>query len=118
MDVPEGGRAQVEFLSLDAPYGFSRGEVRDRFGAMCCPPTIVSISRSNAPIRARFCSSTTDGIRARNCISARRSIPPATPRFRWKCVRPDVADNQHLSHYAFVVLDDLGIDSARASKTR
>src|SRR5579863_3218730 len=28
VDLPSGGRAQVEFLSLDAPYGFSRGEVR------------------------------------------------------------------------------------------
>ena len=26
--VPENGRAQVEFLGLDAPYGFSHGEVR------------------------------------------------------------------------------------------
>jgi len=28
VDVPENGRAQVEFLGLDAPYGFSKGEVR------------------------------------------------------------------------------------------
>ncbi len=28
MDVRENGRAQAEFLGLDAPYGFSRGEVR------------------------------------------------------------------------------------------
>ena len=28
VDVPDNGRAQVEFLGLDAPYGFSRGEVR------------------------------------------------------------------------------------------
>ena len=28
VDVPDNGRAQVEFLGLDAPYGFSRGEVQ------------------------------------------------------------------------------------------
>ncbi len=28
VDVGENGRAQAEFLALDAPYGFSRGEVR------------------------------------------------------------------------------------------
>jgi hypothetical protein len=28
VDVPENGRAQVEFLGLEAPYGFSKGEVR------------------------------------------------------------------------------------------
>jgi len=28
VDVPAGGRATVEFHSLEAPYGFSRGEVR------------------------------------------------------------------------------------------
>ena len=28
VDVPENGRAQVEFAGLDAPYGFSKGEVR------------------------------------------------------------------------------------------
>ncbi len=28
VDVPEGGRGSVEFLSLDAPYGLNKGEVR------------------------------------------------------------------------------------------
>src|ERR1700682_339210 len=28
VDVPENGRVPVEFLGLDAPYGFSKGEVR------------------------------------------------------------------------------------------
>jgi hypothetical protein len=28
VDVPAGGRASVEFLTLDAPYGINRGEIR------------------------------------------------------------------------------------------
>jgi Aerotolerance regulator N-terminal/von Willebrand factor type A domain len=28
VDVPAGGRASVEFLTLDAPYGMNRGEIR------------------------------------------------------------------------------------------
>ncbi len=28
VDVPAGGRANVEFLTLDAPYGMNRGEIR------------------------------------------------------------------------------------------
>ena len=28
VDLAPGGRASVEFLSLDAPYGMNRGEIR------------------------------------------------------------------------------------------
>ena len=63
VDVPRNGRAQVEFLGLDAPYGFSRGEVRIDCGDSLAGDDRFTFSVER-PIRARFCLWTTAAIRA------------------------------------------------------
>jgi hypothetical protein len=107
VDVPTGGRAQVEFLSLDAPYGFSRGEVRvdggdilpadDRF--------YFAVERTD-PRKVLFVD---DGRHPRAQLYYRAALDSAgDSAFQMEIMRPDVAVNQDFSHYAYVVLDDIG----------
>ena len=80
-----------------------------RFGRRACRPTIAFRSRWSAPIRAKSCSSTTAGVRnAAAVFTAPRSTPRRTPRFSWKCCGRNRPPTSPLSHYAFVVLSDLG----------
>ena len=56
VEVPENGRATVEFLSLDVPYGRNKGEVQDRYRPTRCRPTTrfyFSVERSD-PRHALF----------------------------------------------------------------
>ncbi len=83
VDVPANGRAQVEFLGLDAPYGFSRGEVRiDGADALPGDDRYVFLGRARRSAQG-VCSSTTDATRAPNSTSAPRWIPRATAHSRW-----------------------------------
>ena len=51
-----------------------------------------------------------------NCISAPRSMPPATRHSRWKRSRPESPPTANLSSYAFVVLNDLGSVPAESGR--
>lgn len=107
VDITTGGRAQVEFLALDAPYGFSKGEVRvegedslpadDRF--------YFAVERTD-PRKVLFVD---DGRHPRAQLYYRAALDSSgDSAFQLEVVRPDVAANQELSRYAFVVLDDAG----------
>jgi hypothetical protein len=106
-DVPENGRAQVEFLGLEAPYGFSRGEVRidsadvlpadDRFP--------FSVERID-PRKVLFID---DG-RGGNALLYFRAALDASPdaAFQLEALHAEQAANLPLTNYAFVVLSNLG----------
>ncbi|HVO97070.1 MAG TPA: BatA domain-containing protein [Bryobacteraceae bacterium] len=111
VDIAPGGRAQAEFLGLDAPYGFSKGEVRvdggdvlpadDRF--------YFSVERTD-PRKVLFVD---DGRHPRAQLYYRAALESSgDAQFQMEIVRPDVAANQQLSHYAFIVLNDIGTVSA------
>lgn len=106
-DIGAGGRAHVEFLGLDAPYGFSRGEVRidsaddlpadDRF--------LFAVERTD-PRKVLFID---DGRRARAQLYYRAALDASgDAAFLVETMRPEQAANTQLPHYAFVVLSDPG----------
>ena len=79
-----------------------------RFRRMRCRPTITSISRWSAPIRRRFCSSTTDAGRARRLYFRAALDASADAPFTMEVQSPESAAAANLSTYAFVVLTDPG----------
>ena len=108
VDVPENGRAQVEFLGLDAPYGFSRGEMRidsadtlpgdDRF--------FFSVERAD-PRKVLFVD---EGRQPRAELYFRAALDSSGDgAFQMETLRPEVASAATLSNYAFIVLSDLSV---------
>jgi hypothetical protein len=106
VEVPENGRAQVEFAGLDAPYGFSKGEVRidsadtlpgdDRY--------IFSVERAD-PRRVLFVD---DGRRPRAELYFRSALDASGDGgFQMETQQTEVAANATLANYAFVVLNDV-----------
>lgn len=105
VDIPESGRAQVEFTNVDAPYGFSRGEVRidgndrlsddDRF--------YFSIERAD-PAKALFIHD------PRQTPEYFRSALEAASdaAFALDVVTTEQAANIPLNKYAFVVASAIG----------
>jgi len=104
--VPAGGRATVEFQSLDVPYGFTKCEVRidsaDTFPAD--DASIFAVERSD-PRRALFVSDAGD---SRSPLYFRSALGSAAESaFTMDAVSAGEAANQQLSKYSFVVLSDL-----------
>ncbi len=98
----------MEFLSLDSPHGFHKGEIRIEPARFAARKTTASISPSNEPIRIR-CSSCIPPARiATNCTIAPRSNRSPKRAFVLEPLAVEQAANQALSKYAFVVLSDVG----------
>jgi hypothetical protein len=107
VDLPTGGRAQVEFLGLDAPYGFSRGEVRVEGGdTLPADDRFYFAVERTDPRKILFVD---DGRHGHAPLYYRAALESAgDAAFQIEVVRPEIAGNQQLSHYAFVVLNDVG----------
>ncbi len=107
VDIATGGRAQVEFLGLDAPYGFSKGEVRID-GADILPADdhfYFAVERTD-PRKVLFVD---DGRHPRAQLYYRAALDSSgDSAFQLEVVRPEIAASQELSHYAYVVLNDIG----------
>ncbi|HUA86320.1 MAG TPA: BatA domain-containing protein [Bryobacteraceae bacterium] len=107
VDVGANARAEVEFLGLDAPYGFSRGEVRidsaDTFPAD--DHYFFSVERTD-PKKILFVD---DGRHPKAELYYQAALD-ASPdaAFTMETQRPDQAANVKLSNYALVVLSDVG----------
>jgi len=106
-EVPESGRATVEFSSLEVPYGRNRGEVRiDSADSLAADDVYYfSVERAD-PRHALFVHEPdSDGgmLYFKTALEAAGQsafeIDPATP---------DQAANLNPSRYAFVVLADVG----------
>ena len=117
VEVPEVGRATVEFLSLDVPPGFNKGEVRidsaDSFPAD--DVYYFSIDRSD-PRPALFVhdKDATGGLLYfKTALEAAGQsafdVMPATP---------DQLNNVSPSKYAFVVVSDVSLGTAFESQLR
>jgi hypothetical protein len=108
VDVPPNGRASVEFLSLDSPHGFHKGEVRiepndalredDRFD--------FAIERTD-PHPVLFLHPAGQDRDELYYRSALESVSEAG--FTLEPLAVEQAANQSLSKYAFVVLSDVGM---------
>ena len=107
LDVPSNGRASVEFLSLDSPHGFHKGEIRiepgdalhedDRFD--------FAIERTD-PHPVLFLHPAGQTLDELYYRSALESVSEAG--FTLEPLAVEQAGNQSLSKYAFVVLSDVG----------
>jgi len=107
VDVPANGRASVEFVSLDSPHGFHKGEIRiepgdslhedDRFD--------FAIERTD-PHPVLFLHPAGQDRDELYYRSALESVAEAG--FTLEPLAVEQAANQSLSKYAFVVLSDVG----------
>jgi hypothetical protein len=122
VDVPANGRGQVEFLGLDAPYGFSRGEIHID-GGDALPGDdryLFSVERAD-PRKVLFVD---DGRHPRAELYFRAALDSAGDgAFQLETQRPEAAAAATLSTYPFVVLSDLGnvpqeLDSALQNYVR
>ena len=107
IDVPANGRASVEFLGLDASYGFNRGEVRiDSADGLAADDRFVfSVERAD-PKKILFLD---DGRRPKGQLYFRSALDSNTDAaFTMDVQRPEAAASVNLSNYAVVVLDDTG----------
>jgi Aerotolerance regulator N-terminal/von Willebrand factor type A domain len=106
VEVPAGGRAAVEFLSLDVPYGFSRCEVRiDSADSLPADDvSLFTVERSD-PERVLFVHESSD---SRSPIYFRDALAAAAEKaFNLEAVTVDQLASIQPSAYAFVVLSDV-----------
>jgi len=107
VDVPANGRATVEFLSLESPYGFHKAEIQiqpddslredDRFP--------FAVERAD-PHPVLFLHQSGQSKGELYYRAALESVPDAG--FALEPLAVEQATNQAFSKYAFVVLSDIG----------
>ncbi len=106
VEIPAGGRASVEFESLDVPYGFSRCEVRiDSADSLPADDvSLFAVERSD-PRRVLFVHEGNDN---RSPLYFRSALASAAESaFALESVNVDQTANLQPSKYAFVVLSDV-----------
>jgi len=107
VEVPENGRAAVEFLSLDVPYGRNKGEVRiDTADTLAADDSFYfSVERSD-PRHALFVQ---DSAGSRGLLYFKAALDAAgQSAFEIDPATVDQVANVAPGKYAFVVLSDLG----------
>lgn len=106
VDVPAGGRATVDFQSLDVPYGFSRCEVKiDSADALPADDASLFAVERTDPQRILFVREAGDS-RSSLYFGAALSAA-AESAFELQTVTVDQVNNIQPSKYAFVVLSDV-----------
>jgi hypothetical protein len=107
VEVPENGRATVEFLSLDVPYGRNKGEVRIESGDTLAADDnyFFSVERSD-PRKALFVRETGND---RGLLYFRAALEASgQSAFDIDAATPEQVANMTPGKYAFVVLSDVG----------
>lgn len=106
VDVPANGRATVEFLSLESPYGFHKGDIRIEPGDSLREDDHFpfAVERTD-PHRVLFLH---QAGQIRGVLYYRTALDSASDAgFVLEPLAVDQAANQSLSKYAFVVLSDV-----------
>jgi len=105
-EVSEGGRAAVEFLSLDVPYGRNKGEVRIDSGDSLPADDVFYFSVERAdPRKALFVQ---EAAGSRGLLFFRTALEASgQSAFEIDPVSVDQVANSNPGKYAFVVLNDL-----------
>lgn len=106
--VPANGRATVEFLALDAPYGLTRCEVQiDSADAFSQDDHwLFSVERAD-PKPALLVHADSDNISPLYFNTALESS--SEPAFRLESLPSNQVSNVNVSKYAFVILSDPGL---------
>jgi hypothetical protein len=107
VEVPENGRATVEFLSLEVPYGKNRGEVRiDSADALAADDVFYfSVERAD-PRHALFVH---EAENSRDLLYFKAALEASgQSAFEMDPATPDQTANLSLAKYAFVALSDVG----------
>ncbi|MEO8027071.1 MAG: BatA domain-containing protein, partial [Bryobacteraceae bacterium] len=106
VDVPAGGRATAEFLGIDAPYGFNKGEVTvDGNDALAADDRFLFSSERGDPRKALLIH---DGRQARSAVYVRAAIDASSEAaFQIESLTDDQAANADLSKFAWILLADL-----------
>ncbi len=110
-EVPENGRATVEFLSLDVPYGRNKGEVKiDAADGLPADDTYYfSVQRDDAR-KALFVH---EADKTRALLYFKEALEASgQSAFQVDGVTVEQSANLNPSKYAFVVLSDVGAISA------
>jgi hypothetical protein len=108
VEIPEGGRATAEFLSLEAPFGQNRGEVRiDSADALPGDDHyFFSVERAQ-PRRALFVH---DADNSRGLLYFKAALEASgQSAFEIDSATPEQTTNISPGKYAFVVLSDIGM---------
>jgi hypothetical protein len=107
VDVPASGRATVEFLGLDASYGFNKAEVRiDSADALAADDRYAFSVERTDPKKILFVD---DGRRPRAQLYFRTALDATQDAaFQVEVQRPEASVNANFASYAMVVLNDLG----------
>ena len=105
-EVPEGGRASVEFLSLDVPYGRNKGEIRIDSGDSLPADDVFYFSVERAdPRKALFVQ---EGPGSPGLLYFKAALEASgQSAFEIDPVSVDQTANVNPAKYAFVVLNDL-----------
>ena len=107
VEVPENGRATVEFLSLEVPYGRNRGEVRiDSADALAADDVFYfSVERAD-PRHALFVH---EAENSRDLLYFKAALEASgQSAFEMDPATPDQTANLSPAKYAFVALSDVG----------
>jgi hypothetical protein len=107
VEVPENGRATVEFLSLEVPYGRNRGEVRiDSADALAADDVFYfSVERAD-PRHALFVH---EAGNSRDLLYFNAALEASgQSAFEMDPATPDQTANLSPAKYAFVALSDVG----------
>jgi hypothetical protein len=107
VEVPEGGRATVEFLSLDVPYGRNKGEAKiDSGDSLPADDTFLfSVERSD-PRHVLFVH---EAENSRSLLYFKAALEASgQSAFEIDAATPLQTSNMNPSKYAFVVLSDVG----------
>jgi hypothetical protein len=107
VEVPENGRATVEFLSLEVPYGKNRGEVRiDSADALAADDVFYfSVERAD-PRHALFVHEPDN---SRDLLYFKAALEASgQSAFEMDPASPDQIANLSPAKYAFVALSDVG----------
>jgi len=107
VEVPENGRATVEFLSLEVPYGNNRGEVRiDSADALAADDVFYfSVERAD-PRHALFVH---EAENSRDLLYFKAALEASgQSAFEMDPATPDQTANLSPAKYAFVALSDVG----------
>ena len=107
VEVPENGRATVEFLSLDVPYGRNRGEVRiDSADALAADDVFYFSVERTDPRHALFVH---EGENSRDLLYFKAALEASgQSAFEMDPATPDQTANLSPAKYAFVALSDVG----------
>jgi Aerotolerance regulator N-terminal/von Willebrand factor type A domain len=107
IEVPANGRANVDFQSLDVPYGFIRCEVRiDSADALPADDSYLFAVERSDPQPALLIHESGD---TRSPVYVGSALgSSAESSFSFESLTPERATNASLSKYAFIVLADVG----------